>query len=111
MISRTFVNPVDATVPPVPLTWKNSGFAELPRFGGVRDEHGLQRAVLAAQALHRPEEKRLGELPIAIRHAARDVQHEEHHRVHRGLLAPRELPEAQVVIGECRAVALDCRGA
>src|SRR4029077_19565471 len=79
---------------------KEVRFVELPRLGGVRDEHRLERAVLAPQALHHPEEEGLGELAVAVRHAARDIEHEEHHRVHGWLPPPRELPEAQVLVGE-----------
>ena len=61
------LNAVEATVPPLPLTWKNSCFGELPRLDGVRDEHGLEMRVLAAQALHDPEEECLRELAVAAR--------------------------------------------
>ena len=91
-------------MPPVPLTWKNSGSRELPRLGGMGDEHRLERAVFAPQPLHDPEEEGLGELAVAVGHAPRDIEHEEHDGVDRRLPAPRELPEAQVVIDEglCR---------
>ena len=66
----------------------------------MRHEHRLERAVLAPQPLHHPEEERLGELAVAVGHAARDIQHEEHHRVHRRLAPPRQLAKAQVLVGE-----------
>src|SRR5690606_28284068 len=75
---------------------------ELPRVRRVRDENGLERAVLAAQALHHPEEDRLRELAVAFGHAARDVEQEEHDRVHGRLTTLRELAEAQVLVREGR---------
>ena len=75
-------------------------FLELPRFGRVRDEHQVEVTVLAAQALDRPEEEGLGDLPLALAHAARDVEQQDHHRLHRRLLALGELAIAQIVVGE-----------
>jgi hypothetical protein len=66
----------------------------------VRDEHQLQVAVLAPQALDRPEKERLGDLPLALAHAARDVEQQDHDCLHRRLLAFGELPIAQIVVGE-----------
>src|SRR5262249_50305256 len=51
---------------------------ELPRLRGVREEHRLDLAVLAADALQREEEELLGELPLRVVHAARDVEGEDH---------------------------------
>src|SRR6266513_4857131 len=73
---------------------------EFPRLGGVRHEQRLERAVFAPQPLHDPEEEGLGELAIAVGHAARHVQHEEPHRVQRRLTAPGELAEAQILVDE-----------
>ena len=56
--------------------------------------------VLAPQALDRPEEERLGDLPLTLAHAARDIEQQDHDRLHRRLLALGELAIAQVVIGE-----------
>src|ERR1051326_538623 len=44
-------------------------FVELPRLRGVREEHRLDLAVLAADALQREEEEMLGELPLRVVHA------------------------------------------
>src|SRR5262249_22284225 len=49
-----------------------------------------------------PEEECLGELAVTVRHAPRDVEHEEDDRVYRRLSAPSKLPEAQVIVGEAR---------
>src|SRR5690606_1210850 len=77
-------------------------FRELPRIGRMRDEDRLERAVLAPQALHDPEEERLRELAVALGHAARHVEQEEHDGVHGRLPALRELTEAQVLVSEGR---------
>jgi hypothetical protein len=50
--------------------------------------------------MHHPEKERLGELAVAVGHAAGDIQHEEHHGVHRRLAPAGELAEAQILIGE-----------
>src|SRR6185437_7548924 len=73
---------------------------EFPCLSRVRDEHDVQRAILAPQARCHPEEKGLGQLPVAIGHAAGDVQQEEYCRASGGLAAARELPIAQVFIDE-----------
>jgi hypothetical protein len=75
---------------------------KLPGLGRVCDEHDLELPVLPPQALHGPEEKRLGELAAVLAHARRYVEHQEHDRLRRRLLAARELAETQVVIGEGR---------
>src|SRR5690606_24615251 len=67
-----------------------------------RHENRLERAVLAPQALYDPEEERLRELAIAVGHAPRDVEHEEHDGVHGRLAPARELPEAQIFVREGR---------
>src|SRR5690606_1942952 len=64
------------------------------------------RPVLPPQSLHDPEEERLRELAVALRHAARHVEQEEHDGVHRGLAALRELAEAQILVREGRNSAL-----
>jgi hypothetical protein len=66
----------------------------------VCDEHQLQVAVLAAQPLDRPEEERLGDLPLALTHAARYVEQQDDDGLHRRLFALRQLPVAQVFVGE-----------
>jgi len=66
MISRTLLNPVEDTVPPVPLTLEEFRLGELPSLGGVGHEHGFQRAILTAQALDDPEEKGLGQLAVTV---------------------------------------------
>src|SRR5579863_163604 len=81
---------------------KELGFAEFPRFGGMSHEHGLEGAVLAPQTLHDPEKECLRELSIAIGHAARDVEQEEHDGMHGGLSPAGELSIAQVLIDEAR---------
>ena len=59
-------------------------------------------ADLAAQALDGPEEEGLGDLPLALAHAARHIQQQDDHRLRGRLLALGELAEAQVVVGERR---------
>src|SRR6185437_14026721 len=78
------------------------GLRELPGLSSVRDENRLERAVLAPQALHHPEEERLRELPVAIGHAARHIEQEEDDRMDRRLAAPGELAESQVIVREAR---------
>ncbi len=56
--------------------------------------------ILTTQALDRPEEERLGNLALALAHAARHVEQQDHDRLRRRVLALGELAEAQVVIGE-----------
>src|SRR5215469_9631013 len=75
-------------------------FGELPRLGRMGDEYGLERAILAPEALYHPEEEGLRELAVAIRHAAGDIEKEEHHRMNRRLAPTGQLPVAQVLIGE-----------
>ncbi len=69
-------------------------FLEFPGFRGVRDEHQLQMTVLAAQALDRPEEERLGNLPLALAHAARYVEQQDDDGLHRRLLALRRAADS-----------------
>src|SRR5947209_1782105 len=47
---------------------------ELPGLRGVRQEHGLDLGVLAADALQREKEELLGEAALRLVHAARDVE-------------------------------------
>src|SRR5690606_15914336 len=77
-------------------------FLKLPGVGGVGDEHQVEVAVLTSQALDRPEEKSLGNLSLALAHAAGDVQQQDDHGLHGRLLALGELAVAQIVIGERR---------
>src|SRR5688572_1281526 len=82
------------------------GFRELPRFDGVRDEHGFQVRVLTTQALHDPEEKRLRELAVVLRHARRHVHREIDDGLRGRPAAHRELAVAQVVVRERRSFVL-----
>src|ERR1700722_10247000 len=79
-------------------------FVEFPGLGGVGDENGVQIMVLAAQSLHCPEKEGLGELPVAVRHAGRDVHEKEDDGLRGGLLALRQLTEAQIVVREPRGI-------
>ena len=75
------------------------------------DEHRLERAVFAPQTLHHPEEKSLGELAVAIRHAAGDIQKEEHDGMDGRLATAGKLAVAQIIIGESGESRLGCRAA
>src|SRR5690606_5667697 len=77
---------------------------ELPGLDGVRHEHGLDMRVLAAQPLHDPEEERLREPAVAVRHARRDVHREEDDGFRRGPLPQHDLPIAQVVVRDRRRI-------
>jgi len=70
----------------------------------VRHEHDVYGVIFAAQPGRHPKEKSLGQLPIALRHAAGDVEQEKDHGAHRRLAASRELAESQILIGEGRRV-------
>ena len=107
MISRTLARPVEATVPPVPATLKKSGSLNSQASVVCATNTISSEPVLAPQARRHPEEKGLGQLPVTLGHAARDIQQEKHHRTHRRLTAARELPEAQILIDECRRIGLE----
>src|SRR6202021_552917 len=79
-------------------------FVELPGFGGVGDENGIQITVLTAQPLHRPEKEGLGERPVAVRHAGRHVHEKEHDGLRGGLLALGQLAEPQIIVREHRRI-------
>src|SRR5690606_8553016 len=49
-----------------------------------------------------PEEKRLRDLSLALAHAARHVEQQDHDRLHCRLLSLRALAIAQVIVRECR---------
>jgi len=69
MISRTLASPVEATVPPVPLTWKKSG--SLNSHASVVCATTASRASgIRAAAPAPPRRRRFGELAIAVGHAA-----------------------------------------
>src|SRR6202011_3325123 len=78
------------------------GFAEFPRVGGMGDENDVDRAILAPQSGGHPEEERLGQLPVALRHACGYVQQEEYRGAQRRLAAASKLPEPKIFIDERR---------
>ena len=73
---------------------------ELPRLGGVREEQRLDLAVLPADALQGKEEELLGEAPLRLVHAARDVEREDHRGAGRRPRPAHQLAEAQDVVDQ-----------
>src|SRR5687768_2896477 len=82
-------------------------FVEFPRLSGVREKQRFDLAVLPADALQREEEELLGQPPLRLVHAARDVEREDHRSVGRWRGALHQLTEAQVLVDDRHRILLD----
>ncbi len=104
MISRTFFRPAEATVPPVPVTRKNSSSWNSQASDVCATNTRSRWRYWRRRPWIAQKKKVLRDLPLALAHAARDVEQQDHDGLHRRLLALGELAIAQVVVGEGRVI-------
>ncbi len=74
----------------------------------MSNEGGLDARMLTSDPLHGPEEERFRQLARSVVHARGDVENEYDGGLCQWLRSARELPEAQVIVGEGYGVGLDC---